>query len=473
MEDNNLFEENQTISEEAISDSSEMIDENMEVNEASEQADAEQESAVITKEMLAEAVKIAKKKGMRKGSIITAITLVVVFVVAFVGTLAFRIAFGRVPVSALSTFSSGVINKDVYKKAEGINAMIENTFIYDIDKEAMRDGLYKGMVDSLGDPYSTYYSVEEFKEMMESSNESFEGIGCYLSQDPDTMEITVTRPMKGSPSEAVGLKPGDVFVTVDGEDIKNQDINLVVSKIRGPKGTSVVIGVKRPGESDIIEFTIVRDVVYEISVDGDMLSNLVEDYDEDSESGIGYLYITDFAEDTANQFRNVLNELKDKGATSLILDLRDNGGGYVDVCVDIADMILPECNVVSTKDKHGIKSSYDSSDEEFIRMPMVVLVNENSASAAEILTGALKDNDYATIVGTKTFGKGIVQSVMELEDGSGIKITGWEYYTPSGECIHGKGIEPDVEVELDYDKYLESGYDTQVQKAREILTKGN
>jgi len=462
MDDNNLLEQNQ----EEADNSLETMEYVSNESNAGDNVANESEMHMISEAELFEEIKKARKKGARKGSILTAIILVLVLVVGFGLTLFIRILFGNIPVAALSGFSTGVINKDVYKKAEGINAMIENTYMNEVDKDALREGVYKGMVDALGDPYSTYYTKEEYAEMMESSNESFEGIGCYLVQDPETMEIQVTRPMKDSPSEKAGILPGDIFVTVDGEDISDQDINLAVSKIRGPKGTTVVIGVKRQGEEDIIDFTIERDVVYEISVDGDLLSTLQE---TDEDNGIGYLYITDFAEDTANQFRSTLKELEDKGATSLIIDLRDNGGGYVDVCCEIADMILPECNIVSTKDKYGIKNNYDSSDTEFIRMPIVVLVNENSASASEILTGALKDNDYATIVGTKTFGKGIVQSIVELDDGSGLKLTCWEYYTPNGECIHGKGIEPDVEVELDYDKYLKDGTDDQLNKAKEIL----
>lgn len=202
-----------------------------------------------------------------------------------------------------------------------------------------------------------------------------------------------------------------------------------------------------------------------------MLSEIYDDKPAEDISNIGYVYITEFADDTANQFRDEMNRLYDQGMEKVIIDLRDNGGGYVDTSVKIADTILPECNIVSIKDKHGIKTSYDANDDEYIRMPIVVLVNENTASASEILTGALKDNEYATVVGCKTFGKGIVQDVLPLEDGSGIKITVSEYYTPSGVCIHGTGIEPDINVELDYDKYLEDGTDSQLDAAVDYLLK--
>lgn len=402
----------------------------------------------------------AHKKGMIKGALIAALVLSLCVFLGVGIWIAVKAITSSLPISVLSPFSSNVINGDVYNKAEGLYALIENTYLNEVDEDALRQGIYKGMVDALGDPYSTYYTVEEYDEMMESSSGSFEGIGAYLTQDPDSKLITVTRPIKNSPAESAGMLAGDIVVTVDGEDITNQDINLVVSKIKGPAGSSVVIGVRRQDEEDILEFTIERALVYEESVEWEML---------EGEDHMGYIYIYEFADDTANQFRIALNELKDKGATSLIIDLRDNGGGYVDVCVEIADMILPEGNIVSTKDKHGITMEYNSTDEEFIRMPMVVLVNSNSASASEILTGAIKDYDYATIVGEKTFGKGIVQNVIPLDDGSGVKLTICKYYTPKGNCIHEVGIEPDVEVELDVDKYLEEGYDTQLEEAKKVL----
>ena len=402
----------------------------------------------------------AKKQGTIKGALITAGIMTLCVALTIAAWIIIKAVRGGIPISALSPFSSSIIDGDLYDKAEGIYALIENLYFNEIDEEALRQGMYKGMVDALEDPYSTYYTKEEFSEMMSASDGSFEGIGAYLQQDGDTMVITVIRPISNSPAEKVGMLAGDIIKTVDGEDISEQDINLVVSKMKGPAGTTVVIGVKREGEKDLIEFTIERALVYEESVDWEML---------EGEDDMGYIYVGAFEEDTANQFRTALNELKEEGAASLIIDLRDDGGGYVDVSVEMADMILPECNIVSTKDKHGITMSYDSSDTEFIRMPIVLLVNENTASASEIFTGALRDNDYATIVGEKTFGKGIVQEVIPLDDGSGVKLTISEYYTPKGECIHGVGIEPDVEIELDVDKYLEEGTDNQLEKAKEVL----
>lgn len=417
----------------------------------------------VSLEYIVKETEKARKRGVIKGAVVTAVVLTFCVFLTVTAWVIVRALKGAVPIGALTPFSSSIINSDVYDKTEGIYALIKNTYWTDYDEEALRQGMIKGMVDALGDPYSTYYTKEEFAEMMESSDGSFEGIGAYLQQDGETMEITVSRPIKDSPAEQVGMRSGDIVRTVDGEDISGQDINLVVSKIKGPSGSTVVIGVERAGEDELIEFTIKRALVYEESVSWEML---------EGEDGIGYIYILAFEDDTANQFRQALTELRDEGATSLIIDLRDDGGGYVDVCVEIADMILPEANIVSTKDKHGIQMSYDSSDDEFIRMPIVLIVNGNTASASEILTAALRDNDYATVVGEQTFGKGIVQEVIPLDDGSGVKLTMCEYYTPAGECIHEVGITPDVEEELDVEKYLKDGEDNQLERAKEVILKG-
>lgn len=410
--------------------------------------------------LIADAVKKAGKKGVIKGSIVTAIVMLILILCGMGGYLFVRIVSGSMPIKTLAMFSSGIINNDVYEKAEGIYTVIEKEYFNEIDEEAVRSGIYKGMMEALEDPYSVYYTKEEFDEMMEASSGSFEGIGAYLQQDAETNVLTISRPMKGSPAEKAGLLSGDIITTVDGEDISEQDINVIVSKIKGPSGTEVLLGVKRGKEE--FEVSVTRALVYEESIEGSMI---------DEENKIGYIYVYSFEDDTANQFRTYLEELKAQGMEKLIIDLRDNGGGYVDVCVDMCDMILPEANIVSTKDKHGITMNYDSSDEEFIRMPIVVLVNGNTASASEIMTGALKDNDYATVVGTQTFGKGIVQEVMGLDDGSGIKLTISEYFSPDGECIHGVGFTPDVEVELDVDKYINEGVDTQLEKAKEVIMK--
>jgi carboxyl-terminal processing protease len=251
----------------------------------------------------------------------------------------------------------------------------------------------------------------------------------------------------------------DVVVEVDGEDVTGQDINLIVSKLRGPKGTSVNVGVRREGEDDLIRFDITRDEIESKSVDYKML-----------DGDIGYIDISEFADPTADQFNEAYDDLESQGMKALIIDLRSNGGGYVDISVEIADRLVKDGVIVSVKDKHGLSYKYeDAGDDNYLKIPCVLLVDGNTASASEILTGALKDYGLATVIGTTTFGKGITQIITPLDDGSGVKITNSKYYTPNGENIHEVGIEPDIEVEWDYDKYKEEGIDNQLEAAKEYL----
>ena len=354
--------------------------------------------------------------------------------------------------------SEPVITPEVEDKLGAIKSVIDNYYYEDVDKEALENGIYKGLVEGLDDPYSTYYTEEEYAEMMESSEGVYQGIGAYLEQDRETMQIKVVRPISGSPAEQVGLLADDIIVEVDGEDITSQDINLVVSKIRGEAGTKVNIGIRRAGESQILYFDIIRAEVESETVDYEML-----------EDNIGYIYLSEFDDVTTRQFTDAMEDLKSQGMDSLILDLRDNPGGNLDVAVDIADYILPEGLVVYMEDKNGKREEYRSDASHHWDKPIAILVNGNSASASEIVCGALKDYDRATLVGTKTFGKGIVQQILPLGDGSGIKVTIARYYTPNGTCIHGEGFQPDVEVEFDTDLYLEEETDTQLVKAIEVL----
>ncbi|MBQ6574577.1 MAG: S41 family peptidase, partial [Lachnospiraceae bacterium] len=288
---------------------------------------------------------------------------------------------------------------------------------------------------------------------------TFEGIGVYLTQDPDTKDIIVVRPIKDSPAQKAGMLADDIVVEVDGEDVAGQDLNLVVSKMRGPKDTMVNVGVKREGSDDIIRFDIKRSEINALTVDYEMLDNR-----------IGYSAISEFADATDDQFREAIDSLEGDGMKALIIDLRSNGGGFVDSSVEVADRLVKEGVIVSVKDKRGLSYRYeDEGDENYLKVPCVVLVDGNTASASEILTGALKDHGLVTVMGTKTFGKGITQIITSLDDGSGVKITNSKYYTPNGENIHEIGIEPDVEVEFDYDRYKKDGYDNQLEAAKDYL----
>ncbi|MBQ7481343.1 MAG: S41 family peptidase [Lachnospiraceae bacterium] len=351
-----------------------------------------------------------------------------------------------------------VIDKKTESKLDTLQAIIEQEYLNEYTQEDLRDGLYKGLMEGLDDPYSVYYTEEEYQELSEDSEGVFEGIGAYLSQDPDTKVVTVTRPIPDSPAEKAGIKAGDILVEVDHENVEGDDLSVTVAKIRGPSGTKVNIGVRRQNRDGIVRFDIVRAKVESMTVDSKMLDN-----------SIGYIQISEFDDVTSAQFKKAFNALEREEMRGLIIDLRDNPGGSVKTCVEIADEILPEGLIVYTEEKDGEGDKYTSSGENFYDGPLVVLVNGNSASAAEILTGAIKDHEQGTILGTTTYGKGIVQQIIPLGDGTGVKVTIASYFTPNGTDIHGIGIEPDEELELDVDAYLEDGTDNQLDRAVEII----
>lgn len=402
-------------------------------------------------------IKKAKRTGRWQGVLITvSITLFLAFAV-LVGIFVEKLVDGSI-FSVLGKSENSVITDKVIEKADAIKAVIDTYYLDEINEDDLANGIYKGLVDGLNDPYSVYYTPEEYKEMIDSSEGVYYGIGAYLQQDMDTMYVRVVRPIKDSPAEEVGLLPDDIIVEVDGEDIQGQDLNLVVSKIRGKAGTKVNIAVARSGEAEYLYFDIIRAEVESETVAYEML-----------EDKIGYISLTEFDDVSIKQFTDAMDDLKKQDMKALILDLRDNGGGNVDVSVDIADYILPEGLVMYMEDKNGQREEFTSDASHHWDRPIVVLANGNSASASEILIGALKDYDRITLVGTQTFGKGIVQQILPLGDGSGIKVTIAKYYSPNGRCIHGEGFEPDVEIELDIDKYLEEGIDTQLEKAIEVV----
>ncbi len=415
----------------------------------------------VSIEYVTKQVKKARKKGFIQGFLVTLGILLIAIGIRLGVTVVSMLMNGTLYAKVFGSASDSLLDKESIDKINNLYGLIEGTYLEEIDKETLQDGMYKGMLDALDDPYSEYYNKEEFAKMMESTSGTFEGIGAYLTQDPDTDEIKVVKPIKDSPAEKVGLKMDDVIVEVDKEDITGQDLNLVVSKLRGPKGTKVNVGIRRENEEELLYFDIIRDEINSESVEYEML-----------EDSIGYIQITDFENDTANQFYEAMDDLEKQGMKSLIIDLRSNGGGYVDISVEIADRLVKDGVIVSVKDKHGLSYKYeDKGDENYLKIPCVVLVDGNTASASEILTGALKDYGLVTVIGTKTFGKGITQIITPLDDGSGVKITNSTYYTPNGENIHGIGIEPDVEVEFDMEKYKEDKTDNQLEAAKDYLKK--
>ena len=435
----------------------------MEENQVTETVGEQEESvsspvySQMSIEYVAKQMNKARNKGMIQGLLIALGIVVIGTALYFAVNVALMIKNGSYYSKLFGSTSSSVLDKESIEKIDTIYGLIDTSYLEDVDKEQLQEGIYNGILESLDDPYSVYYTKEEFAEMMEDTSGTFEGIGAYLTQDPDTKDITVVKPIKDSPAEKAGMLADDVIVEVDGEDVAGQDLNLVVSKLRGPKGTSVKVGVRRAGEDDIITFDLKRGEINALTVDYEML-----------EDKIGYIAIGEFADATADQFREAFDDLEQQGMKSLIIDLRSNGGGYVDTAVKVADRLVKDGVIVSVKDKHGLSYKYeDAGDGNFLKVPCVLLVNENTASASEILTGALRDHGLATIIGTRTFGKGITQVIAPLDDGSGVKITNSNYYTPNGENIHKVGIEPDIE--LDYDKYKDEGIDNQLEAAKEYL----
>lgn len=349
-------------------------------------------------------------------------------------------------------------------KQEALEKFIKEKYLYDADDEDLYVGSLKGIVKGLNDPYSEYYTGEEFEKLMEMTTGVFFGVGVEVTPGSDGM-ITVVAPIKGGPSEKAGIMPGDKIIKVDGVEYTADEMTEAVSKIRGEKGTKVTLTIYRPDatENSTFDIDVVRDEVHTHTV----ITDNLEDF--------AYIGITNFDEGTSKDFREAVSEFEKQNVKGYILDLRGNPGGIVDGAVDVVNTFIGEGNIVSANMKDGTSLfNYDAKKELLMTdKPLTVLVNGSSASASEIVSGALKDHNRATLIGTKTFGKGIVQQTFPFGDGDGVKITTAEYFTPSGENIHRKGIMPDVEVELPKEtegigmEYYDQ--DLQLQKAVEIL----
>ena len=359
-----------------------------------------------------------------------------------------------------STVGSGFMTKHGVEKVNLLSDVIDQYYYKDITDEEKMEGIYKGLMSSTNDKYTDYYSPKEFKDLMVTMEGDYGGIGATLSQDKATKEVSVVEVYEGSPAARAGLERGDIVISVDGHLGTDESLDDFVQRIRGEEGTSIEMVYKRGDQEKTIEIT--REEVIVPSVSHRMLDDK-----------IGYIRISSFVNGTQKDFEDALADLQSQGMRGIVFDMRDNGGGMVDSVVAILDDILPVGTVVYTMDKSGKREDYTSDDAKKIDIPVTVLVNENTASAAEIFTGAIRDFNYGTIIGTNTFGKGIVQSTVPLSDGSAVKITVATYYTPSGECIHEKGIKPDIELEFSYADENPTEYDelkdNQVQKAMEVL----
>lgn len=349
------------------------------------------------------------------------------------------------------------VSKDTVTKINKIEELIDDKYLFDYKKEDIEAAIIKAYVSGLGDPYSEYYTEEEFEQIGQSAAGSYCGVGVYVTYDEDGRGIKILQVIEGGPAEDAGLEEGDIITAIDGNAIELDNFELATSPLAGEEGTKVTVTILRNGKEKDYELT--RSVIKQNYVKSAMLDN-----------NIGYVYLAQFTASAVEQFENAVDELKKNGAESIIFDLRDNPGGVLNGAVSILDYLLPKGLIAYVEDKYGNRTDYKSTDgTDELDIPCVVLVNENSASASELFTGALKDRGYATVIGKKTFGKGIVQSLFSLGDGSGLKITVEKYFTPNGVCIHGTGIEPDIEVEYDEDKFNEDRTDTQIEAAIEYL----
>lgn len=352
--------------------------------------------------------------------------------------------------------------QEINAKIDVLEGLIDKYYLEKVDKNAYPDGMYKGLMASLGDPYSVYYTKNEYNALMESSSGVYCGIGALVTQDAKTGVITVVKPFVSGPAYKAGILPGDIIYKVDGKEVTGKDLTEVVSKMKGNEGSEVKVTIIRNNSSEPKEYTLKRKEIEVPTIEYEMLDNK-----------IGYINVSEFDEVTADQFIKALKNLEDKGEKGLIIDLRNNPGGLLNIVTKMLKQILPKGLIVYTQDKYGEKEEFYSEGNNEFKKPLVVLINGNSASASEIFAGAVQDYGTGTLVGTTSFGKGIVQQIMRLTDGTAVKITVSKYYTPKGRNIHGTGIEPDVKIdlkeELKQKVVIEKSEDNQLQKAIELI----
>lgn len=393
--------------------------------------------------------KRSRKGGFFSGVAVTLVCLMVVcvLVTTVLGMTGQVLVIGKAGVSKVE--SKALLTDDIVEKIDEIYNTINIYYYEDYEKEDLAENLYKGLVNGLNDPYSVYYTKEEYEDLKVSTSGTYYGIGAGLSQDLNTMVVTITKVYRGTPAEEAGLKSGDVILYVDEWEATSMEVSELVQHIRGEEGTSVHMTVYRESTEETLEFDVERRNVELPSIEGEML-----------DGGIGYIQITEFQSKTDEQFVEMVENLKSQGMRGMIVDVRANPGGLLSSVVNLCNYILPEGLVVYVEDAYGNRQDY-TSDAACIDMPIVVLVDENSASASEIFAGAMKDHSYATLVGKTTYGKGIVQNIIPLEDEDAIKLTTAKYFTPNGNYIHGVGIEPDVEADYNYTGSAEEPYDKQ------------
>lgn len=361
------------------------------------------------------------------------------------------------------SFDAETVDLENVVKFNQVRDTLKKDYYKSVDENKLIEGATSGLAESLDDPYTVYFNKEQMRSFLEKSEGSYVGIGVTVNVD-DKGLLTVIEPTEGSPAQKAGMKQGDKIVKVDGKDVTAySDENMIISMIKGKEDTKVNITVYRPLEDRYLQFDIIRKKIKASNIKSEIL-----------DGNIGYIKLVMFDSEIARYFRNDLNSMMKKGIDGLIIDLRDNPGGSYEQVVQIADTLLPEGVIVYTEDREGRKE-IQNSNKSSIGLPMVLLINGNSASASEILAGSVKDHKAGKLVGTTTFGKGLVQELKLLKDGSGLKVTISRYFTPSGVCIHGTGIKPDIEVDVpaDYKNYpvsqIPRDKDIQLKSAIEAL----
>lgn len=398
-----------------------------------------------------------KSQGFASGMIIGAVSAFMAVILLILSVAAVCIAKGYIHIgvngdvyiqSDAVTDSDG-IGSEVEGKLNAIDSVLESFYFGDVDDETAKDNIYKAYLSSYGDKYTMYYTVDEYKALKESTNGKFYGIGavCQLSGEGGVLLVDVYD--NGAGYQA-GLRSGDRVVNVDGRDITDMELSSAVALIKGDKGTSVTLEVIRGTER--LTFSAVRDAVEAKTVSYTLLDN-----------NIGYLSISQFEEVTTKQFKAAVEDLQSQGMKGLVIDIRNNPGGLLDTVVGMLKYMLPDGLIVYTEDKQGNRKEYKGQDNDEFNLPLAVIVNGNSASASEIFAGAIQDYGKGTIIGTQTYGKGIVQTVKPLTDGSAIKFTIAKYFTPKGQDIHGKGVTPDMVVEYDTDADVDTQLDAAIK----------
>ena len=402
-------------------------------------------------------------KGLFLGGLITGLAgaLVVMGIVYLAFYFQGVVDSGQSVADAALTEEGSAIDANVVRKLQALEETIDQYYYFgDVTNAELQDGIYKGLLQALGDPYSEYYTAEELNALMNQTQGIYYGIGAYVSLDTVTGLPKISGTIANAPATMVDLRPNDLIYEVDGTTTYGLTLTQVVSLIKGPENTDVTLTIIRENETDYLYVTVTRAKVETPTVEYKML-----------EDKMAYIRVMEFDDITVEQFSNALAEAKSAGRKGLILDLRANPGGSVDAVLKMCRMILPKGMIVYTEDKNGDRQEYTCDGSNELDVPLVVLVDMNSASASEIMAGAIKDLGAGTLVGTQTFGKGIIQQIIPFRDGSAVKVTISAYYTPGGTSIHGIGIEPDVVCEFDGEAYYGSPEhpDNQLEKAKEVL----